>query len=109
LEGHTDLLKILFLLLFVGLALWLVLMLGAWVWIVLRIAAPLVLGIAGAVLLWRAGHDNLGVIAAALGIVGEVILLRRLPGSGDSGPSWYEGKAKIYDKDGNVTGYHDRQ
>jgi len=104
-----DILVILLALLLLGVAVWLVMAFGAFVWVVLRLAGPLVLGIAGSVLLWRAGHDNLGVIAAVLGIVGEVILLRRLPGSGDSGPSWEENKVKMYDKDHNVIGYRDRQ
>lgn len=88
---------------------------------------PLILGLVGCVFLWISGHSNWGVIVLVAGgflwppwyVLVTPLLQRLAPdfghlfdpdipmgGGGYSGPP---GTKAIYDKDGHVTGYVDKE
>ena len=76
---------------------------------------PLIFGVSGGVWLWKYGHDNLGII---IGISGFILFfwwndyldtrpIKLKDGDYGGGFSTYDKKA-VYDKDGNVKGYIDK-
>ncbi|MGH8564531.1 MAG: hypothetical protein ACREXW_10770 [Gammaproteobacteria bacterium] len=95
----------------------------------LRMLLPLALGIAAGIWLWKSGHDNWGIAVGIIGIVlNNSVLWSESPiaklidwlidfpiniglpkGGADSYSSWKDNKNAIYDKNGNVTGYVDKE
>lgn len=56
--------------------------------------------------LWSSGHDNIGMIVIIGGIVVQCVLITQ-----QSKGSFYDpmaGKTKIYNKDGRIIGYRDK-
>ena len=72
---------------------------------------PSLIGVVGGVWLWLSGHDNLSVALVLFGFVCNIFWIKRLADSIEPWERDYpvSDKVRIYDADGNVTGYQDRQ
>ena len=69
---------------------------------------PVILGIVLGVWLWVAGYDNVGAVVGVLGqLVYSKTWRKKLESSGSSW-SWSDGKRATYDREGNITGYVDK-
>lgn len=73
---------------------------------------PFAVGIPAGVYLWNSGHDNLAVIVWLATFVGGIAWIEWSgpKGTGNSGSSYdpMSGKTKVYDRDGNIKGYVDK-
>ncbi len=95
---------------FAGLVLWMLEIVA----VASRFAPSIVAACLGGVI-WFKGHDNLGIVVALIGIVINAIWQpralfewhQRFDPSGSS-HDWKTGKKKIYDQDGNIISYEDK-
>lgn len=82
---------------------------------VLFVAWPAMLGVGGGIYLWMNGSDNAGVICIILGIFGNFVWVNvsgNLMSKNDGGGSSYDpmdDKVALYDSDGDLIGYKDRE
>ncbi|MDQ3776298.1 MAG: hypothetical protein M3461_19040 [Pseudomonadota bacterium] len=97
-----DILTIIFYVVAYGFALVIAIVALQFAWLFL----PTIAGIWGAIWLWKHGHDNWAIIVGIAGLV----LQGKWPGwsTDTSGYHWTRGKNTVYDKNGNVKGYIDK-
>ncbi len=73
---------------------------------------PVIIGVVVCVALFRSGHDNLGVLAAIIGLIGNHFWFDRITRSSGTGSGrshdWRDDKKKRYDTEGRIIGYEDR-
>jgi hypothetical protein len=72
-------------------------------------AWPIIIGLAVGIPLWKAGHDNIGVLVIIVGIVGQIIWYFGFlyEGEGSSDDSMAD-KKRRYNKEGEIIGYEDK-
>ena len=106
--------EILGILLLIGVVFWVgmwALAIGVVAWIFLSLFWPLILGIIGGIFIWIYWSDNAGVIFALVCFVGQFFWGKYVDpdtGGSYSGDSATRGKIRHYNKDGELTGYSDK-
>jgi hypothetical protein len=111
-----DILKVILLVL--GISLFFILLSTLFKWLLDLVEAvwmflPPIVGIGSAVWLWIVDHDNIAIVVLVLGFVAQKYWpWRDKTEDTYTGDNYYdpmEGKTKIYDAKGNLSGYKDKE